>query len=178
MNHQIEFNKNRYAVALLISFGAIVFGVLMFVQPENFGASALGHGRTEQIGLVLTVIFGGVLFFTLFKLFNSKVGFVINHEGIQDFAGGINFGLIKWENITGFEIKSHLGNKFIIVTVNNEKELLAALPKIKRRLVTENMKTFEKAVAIGTGMLKIAAQDLLQLLIDSANEKGIKLENQ
>jgi hypothetical protein len=178
MNHQIAFNKTRYTSALILAFSVTVLGVLMFVQPENFGASFLGHYRTQQIGLALTIIFGGVLFFTLFKLFNSKVGFVINDEGIQDFAGGLSFGLIKWENITGFEIKSHLGNKFIIVSVNNEEELLAALPKIKRRLVTENMKTFEKAVAIGTGMLKIAATDLLQLLIDSAKEKGIKLENQ
>lgn len=177
MNHQIPFNKSRYTIAIALSIVITVLGLLMFLQPENFGAELLGHARAEQIGLSLALIFFILLVFVIVKLSGSKMGLVINEDGIEDFAGGLSIGLVKWGNITAFSTKKHVGNTFILVHVNNEDEILQSLGKVKRRLLKENMATFKTPVAISSTMLKPSATEIVQLFKDVATTKGIEFQD-
>lgn len=176
MNHQIPFNKSRYTFAIILSIALTVLGALMFMQPENFGATALGHGRTEQIGLTLVLIFFLLLVFVIVKLSGSKMGLIIDEDGITDHAGGLSLGLAKWENIKSFSTKKHVGNTFILIHVNNEDEIMESLGTMKKRLLKENMATFKTPVAISTTMLKPKAQELVNLFKEVAKSKGIEFE--
>jgi predicted ferric reductase len=177
MNRQIPFNKTRFAVAMVISIAFAAIGILMFMRPEYFDAINLGHDLLLKIGIFLSILFITVLVFTMLKLTNSSMGLVINEEGIQDNAGGLNFGLIKWEQIIAFGTKKHLGNTNILIYVKNEEELINRLGKIKKRLVNENMKVFDTPVAISLTMLKPNSSELLELFKQVAREKGVEFKD-
>jgi hypothetical protein len=177
MKHEIPFNKTRYSLAATFCVALVTVGILMASQPENFNAISLDYAFLLQIGLFLTILFGGSLVFVLFKIFDSSMGLIINDEGIIDNAGGLKFGLIQWSNITAFSSKKHVGNTFILIYINNEEEVLNSLGKVKRRLVQENMKTFETPVAISATMLKIKAEDLIAIMKSVGQEKGIEFRD-
>ena len=148
----------------------------MFMQPENFGASALGHATTEKVGLTLSLIFFLLLIFVIVKLSGSKMGLIIDEDGITDFAGALSLGLTKWEDIESFSIKKHVGNTFILIHVRNEDEILESLGKVKQRFLKENIATFKTPFAISTTMLKPKAQELVDLFKEAAKSKGIEFK--
>ncbi|OIQ35538.1 MAG: hypothetical protein BM555_04030 [Crocinitomix sp. MedPE-SWsnd] len=177
MKHEIPFNKTRYSLAAIFCVALVTIGIFMVLQPENFDVISVDYTFLLQIGIFLSILFGASLIFVLFKLFNGSMGLTIDHEGITDNAGGLKFGLISWTNITAFSMKKHVGNTFILIHINNEDEVLNSLGKVKRRLVQENMKTFETPIAISATMLKIKADDLVALFKSVGQEKGIEFRD-
>ena len=173
MNQQIEFNTNRYFAAIVLSLLLIAGGLLLFLKPEVIRSLPLSVGRIQQLGLAICVIFGALFIFVLIKLGGNKVAFEISEDGIEDFAGGIKVGLIKWTDIKQFSIHKHMGIPFIVVHLKDDQVILSKTNKLKQRLIKENQKTFGSPVAISCTMFKMKFEQFKFLMEQAAEKKGI-----
>lgn len=154
MKTEILVNKKRFLFVIVLSFVLILVGIGMAVFPEDFGGEILGEQFALIIGITIVVIFVGALLFAIIKLVETKVGVTIDEQGITDHVGGMNLGLIPWEDIEALELKKHVGNTFVVIHLKDVLSYTDQFKGFKKRMIKEQSSTFGSPVAIGTAMLK------------------------
>ena len=175
MNHQIPLNKSRYFIAIIISIIFITIASIGLSSPRTYSTFGLSERSIVVYGGTILVIFIFLLIFIIYKMGKHKFGLIINNDGIQDNLAGVNYGLIKWEDIEGFGFKTHVMNKFIVVFLKDEDELYIKVKGFKKTNLKFNKDTFGSPLVIGTTMLKIKYADLELLIKKVAKEKGLEV---
>ena len=103
----------------------------------------------------------GILFFSATgilgfkKLFDKKVGLIIDSNGITDNSNASSVGLIEWNDITDIITKQVMSTKFLLINVANpEKYIEKAKSGMKTKLMRSNMKIYGTPLSITSNTLK------------------------
>ena len=102
MNNKIEIPLSKKKITLLL-FAAIAFiagGIWIAINPERFIPNIFGITNSEIIricGIVGILFFGAAGIYGIMKLFDKKVGLIIDSNGITDNSNASSIGLIRME---------------------------------------------------------------------------------
>jgi hypothetical protein len=160
---EIPFSKWKLLIAVAASALFVGLGVfLLFVWSEEPGSS--NPMAKKIIGGILIVFFGAVSAFGFVKMLSKKCALLINDEGILDNTTASSFGLIKWENITGFKIEEMMSRKYLVIHVNNGKEMIEKSKGMVRKTMKMNFSMYLTPYAIPSTVVNYKLDDLIVLL--------------
>ena len=142
--------------------------------------ASAGHIGTVLYGISLGAALGSAFTALIFSLrlgdrFNQSASIaVICKDGIRITDEPYNFGLIRWELITGFIIKKtmlNLGAKYFIAPILlNPKAFLNGLSK-KKRKIAKHGRRFGSPAAFDITNAELSPNELLALFIAQFEER-------
>ena len=156
---EIQLSKTKL---LLIAIGSAAFvglGIWFIINPNEI--------RPNQQTLILiigasAILFFGVCFiFIVRKMFDNKIGLVIDENGITDNSSGTSVGLINWEDINEIGTAQVASTKFILIgTTDANKYINRATNAISKRAMKANNKMYGTPLSIASNTLKIKHDEL------------------
>ena len=171
MNKEIIIPLSKGKI-MLLNLGSIAF-VLGCIWL--FG---IDDGSKHDSIFIKTIAAIGALFFSLAgivgikKMFDKRAGLIISDKGIINNSGAFDVGLIKWEDITGFDVYEIKHTKMLQVFVKNpEKYIEAEKSKIKRKMMRMNGR-YGSPISISSNALKIKFKDLQKVVLDNFEKYG------
>lgn len=183
MNNKIEIELSKKKIFLLFIAGIIfvILGFLGAMNPQDFVSPIFRSPEIIRIfGIAAICFFGVCIIFMFRKLFDNKLGLIIDENGITDNTNATSMGLIEWNDITMVEKKQVMSTKFLILHTNNpEKYVQRAKNFISKRAIEMNIKTYGSPISITSNSLKMSFEDLENLIIkefkrNKLNIVGIK----
>jgi len=130
-------------------------GKFIYLTPEMI----------QIIGVIDILFFGAAGFYGIKKMFDKKVGLIIDSNGITDNSNESSIGLIEWNDITEIRTKQVVSTKFLLIDiVNPEKYIGKAKNRIQARLMKANMNIYETPLSITSNTLKYDFGELEKLI--------------
>ena len=151
----------------------MILGLLFIFQPENFVSDyVLAKFRIfnnpksiRTIGIIAVLFFGATGIFGIKKLFDKKIGLIIDSNGITDNSNASSIGLIEWTDITGIRTEKVMSTKFLLIdTINPEKYIGKAKNSIKAKLMRANMNMYRTPLSITANTLKFDFNELEKII--------------
>ncbi|WP_162032347.1 STM3941 family protein [Chryseobacterium potabilaquae] len=167
-NIEIKLSKKKLMFLLLLAIGFVIISSLFSINPSYFVSFIT---RSEKviflIGVLGTVVFGIASILLFIKLFDNKLGLVINKEGILDNTNFSSIGLIKWVDITNIRIEKVMSTKFLLIEVINPNEYIERASVIKKLSLKQNMKTYNTPITLTSVGLQHSFEDLSEIIFES-----------
>jgi hypothetical protein len=176
LNNRIEIplSKKKIILLLLASIGFVGGGIWMVLNPENAGRFFnpmtkrffyLNSESIQIIGVVGIIFFGIAGIYGFKKLFDKKVGLIIDSIGITDNTNASSIGLIEWNDISDIRTKQVMSTKFLLIDiVNPEKYIGKAKNGLQARLMKANMNMYETPLSITSNTLNYDFGELEKLI--------------
>ena len=178
MNDKIEIplSKNKIILLTLGSFLFVIAGIWIFNNTTEFQNFPIRFMRNptviKSVGIIGMLFFGATGIYGIRKLFDKKVGLLIDKNGITDNSNASSIGLIEWNDISGIRRKQIMSTKFLLIDIlNPEKYIGKAKSGIKAKLMRANMNMYETPLSITSNTLKYDF-DKLEKLIQTEFEKN------
>ena len=119
----------------------------------------------KGVGILAILFFGATGIFGFRKLFDKKVGLIIDSNGITDNSNASSVGLIEWNDITDIITKQVMSTKFLLINVNDpEKYIGKTKNAMKAKLMRSNMKMYGTPLSITSNTLKYDFEELKKLI--------------
>ncbi|SHJ25073.1 hypothetical protein SAMN04488096_1202 [Mesonia phycicola] len=170
MNNKIEIplSKKKIILLLLAAIAFVAGGIWIATNPERFIPNIFRVTNPEIIricGITGILFFGAAGIYGIKKLFDKKVGLIIDSNGITDNSNASSIGLIEWNDISDIRTKQVMSTKFLLIDiVNPEKYIGKAKSGIQARLMKANMNMYETPISITSNTLKYAFGELEELI--------------
>ncbi len=158
MKDNIEIPLSRIKLFFII-LGCLLFvalGVFILLNAENMQTRKTENPFVMTAIAVIAILFFGAILISVFKkLFENRMGMIINDKGIWDNSNGVSIGLIEWKDIQNIRKSQVMLTKFLLIDVKNpEKYLNNAGSKFKASIMRRNMQTYGTPISISSGGLK------------------------
>ena len=170
LNNRIEIPLSKKKIALLL-LGSIAFvagGIWIATNPERFIPNIFRITNPEIIrigGIVGILFFGATGIYGIKKLFDKKVGLIIDSDGITDNSNASSIGLIEWNDITEIRTKQVMSTKFLLIDISNpEKYIGKAKNGMQAKLMKANINMYETPLSITSNTLKYDFGELEKLI--------------
>jgi len=168
LSNTIEIPLSKKKILLLL-LGAIVFvglGIWYIVIPDQVVSVQYRNPEFIRIaGIASFVFFGICAVFIAKKLFDKKIGLIIDESGITDNTNGTSIGLIEWSDITGIEVIQIMSTKILMIQTNKPyKYIDKGKNKISKRAMKANLKLYGSPISITSSSLKIKFSELETLV--------------
>ena len=153
---------------LLAGLGFVVLGVLFVLNPERYVNDYILGSPTKVwlAGLVSIIFFGFCLFFVGRKLFDERVGLIIDPTGITDNTSATSAGHIPWEDIVDIRPLQIASTKFLMVDTDKpEKYIERAKGGLAKRAMKANHRIYGSPICINSTSLKIKFSELEDLVL-------------
>jgi hypothetical protein len=168
LNNKIEIpiSKKKIILLLIGSIILVIGAILMTIEPEeitlfNRKGFILSPETVRIMGVVGVVFFGAAGVFGIKKLFEKKVGLIIDESGITDNSSALSIGLIEWKDINGITLSQVNSIKFLRIGVKNpEKYISKAKNRIKAKVMKINMNMYGSPIFITSNSLKYNFEEL------------------
>jgi hypothetical protein len=148
---------------ILALIGSIIFvliGAKFAINPESIISPIFKNKILIQlVGYAAVSFFGYTTIAIIKKLFDKKIGVVINEKGIIDNTSGSEIGLIEWKDITNIRISNVMSTRFLLLDTDNSQKYLERKPKLKA-----NMKLYGTPIVISSVSLKSNFDELEQII--------------
>ncbi len=170
MNNRIEIplSKNKIALLLLGSIAFVAGGIWIATNPERFIPNIFRITDSEFIrigGIVGILFFSATGIYGIKKLFDKKIGLIIDSDGITDNSNASSIGLIEWKDISEIRTKQVMSTKFLLIDiVNPEKYIGKAKNGLQAKLMKANMNMYETPLSITSNTLKYDFGDLEKII--------------
>ena len=171
MNEKIEIplSKNKLFLGIGGSVLFVILGLWLFLNEDSFQEHSFRLLRNPMVAKVVGVLgilfFGMTCVFGIKKLFDKKVGLIIDSSGITDNSNASSVGLIEWNDITDIKTKQVMSTKFLMINVSNpEKYIEKAKNGLRAKLMRSNMKMYGTPLSITSNTLKYNFEKLEQLI--------------
>lgn len=163
---EIELSKTKILFLLIGATVFVVFGTLFIINPEQFKSALFRNTETIRIaGIASVTFFGLCLVFIIKKLFDKKVGLIIDENGITDNSNATSIGLIEWADITNVGTVHVASTKILILETDKPiKYIERAKNGILKRAMKANYKMYGSPISIISTTLKIRYDDLEKLI--------------
>ena len=113
----------------------------------------------------LEFFFGATGIYGIVKLFDKKIGLIIDSDGITDNSNASSIGLIEWNDITEIRTKQIMSTKFLLIDiVKPEKYIGKAKNGMQAKLMKANMNMYETPLSITSNTLKYNFGELEKLI--------------
>lgn len=168
---RIEIPLSKTKILLLVG-GSVLFVVaslfLIFVLADQ--QTKLNPMLIKVIGVVGMLFFGATGITAAKKLFDNKMGMIIDENGITDNSSGVSIGLIKWADITSIKTEQVSSTKFLLIKVSNPDFYLSQAKGLKRKMMEANNKMYGTPVSMTSNGLKCTFDELEKLLQEHLNK--------
>ncbi len=170
MNKTIEIplSKKKITLLLLASIAFVAGGIWITINPEIFIPNIFRITNPQIIrfgGIAGILFFGAGSIYGIKKLFDKKVGLIIDSNGITDNSNASSIGLIEWNDIFEIRIKQVMSTKFLLIDiVNPEKYIGKAKNGFQAKLMKANMRMYETPLSITSNTLKYDFGELEKLI--------------
>jgi hypothetical protein len=163
----IEFSRTKL-IGLSIIAGAFVAGGAQMLFGKSgysfrvfwfFNDPAFVHGA----GLLGILFFGLGELVILKKLFENKPGLVLNATGLLDNSAGLSIGFLAWSDVAGFEAKEFLGQRLLVVRLEDPTHYLETCSPLMRVQGRINVRLIGSPVAISSNALRIDFSELVSV---------------
>uniref|UniRef100_UPI00404B9DB6 STM3941 family protein n=1 Tax=Gelidibacter sp. TaxID=2018083 RepID=UPI00404B9DB6 len=178
---EIPLSKKKIILLLLAAIGFVCGGIWMVINPENAGRFFnpitkrflyLNSESIQIIGIVGILFFGAAAIYGTKKLFDKKIGLILDSNGITDNSNATSIGLIEWNDISDIRTKQVMSTKFLLIDiVNPEKYIGKAKNGIQSRLMKASMNMYETPLSITANTLSYDFVEL-EKLIQTAYKKN------
>lgn len=166
---EIPLSKNKLLLSIGGSLLFVVAGIWLFLNADGFHEHSFRLLRNPMVvkgvGILSFLFFGVIVVVGFKKLFDKKVGLIIDSNGITDNSNASSIGLIEWNDITEIITKQVMSTKFLLINVANpEKYIGKAESGMKAKLMRSNMKMSGTPISITYTTLKYDFGKLEQLI--------------
>ncbi len=155
----------------MLQIGAIAFvvgGIWIATNPESFMPNIFKITDPEIIrigGIIGILFFGAAGTYGIKKLFDKKVGLIIDSNGITDNSNASSIGLIEWNDISEIRTKQVMSTKILLIgVVNPEKYIGQAKNRLQAKLMEANMYIYKTPLSITSNTLKYDFGELEKLI--------------
>ena len=171
MKERIEIPLSKYKIVLAIG-GSILFvflGVWLVTHSNDFQSTSLSILRNpiviKSVGIIAILFFGATGTYAFKKLFDKKLGLILDRNGITDNSNASSIGLIEWNDISAIKTRQVMSTQFLLIyVINPEKYIGKGNSKLKIRLMRYNMKMYGTPISITANTLKYSFVKLEQLV--------------
>ena len=164
----IKLSKTKI---LLLIIGSFAFVALSFWSGKYDGLFIKAVSTTGILLFGLCGIYG------IIKIFDNKPGLIIDKKGIRDNSSAVSGHLIRWEDITGFEVGEIKKTRFLLIFVNNPQQFLDNANPFKRFIMKMNLKMYGTPVSISSNALQCNFDELLKMLENEIKKLSVKEMN-
>ena len=165
---EIPLSKKKIILLLLAAIAFVAGGIWIATNPEKFIPNIFRITNPEIIrigGIVGVLFFGAAGIYGIKKLFDKKVGLIIDSNGITDNSNASSIGLIEWKDISDIRTKQVMSTKFLLIDIVNPKKYIGkAKNGIQARLMKANMNMYETPLSITSNTLKYDFGELEKLI--------------
>ncbi len=166
---EIPLSKNKLFLGIGGSILFVFLGVWLFSNADSFQENSFRLLRNPMIvkgvGIVGILFFGAIGIFGIKKLFDKKIGLIIDSNGITDNSNASSVGLIEWSDITNITTEQVMSTKFLLIDVTNpEKYIGKAKNGMQAKLMRSNMKMYGTPLSITSNSLKCDFNKLEELV--------------
>ena len=181
MKDRIEIPLSKTKILLLFT-GSLVFvclGIFFAYQPDIFTTSLINRPEYVRIlGLLAVLLFGLCSIFLFRKLFDSKLGLVIDQQGITDNSSGTSVGLIEWKDIEGIDFLQIASTKFLLLSTSQPDKYISKAPNgLAKRAMKANNKLYGSPLCISSNALKIRFEELQKLVLEEFEKRKVSRSN-
>jgi hypothetical protein len=172
---EIPLSKTKIFLLVIGSVAFVVFGILFILNPDTFLTPIFrSPSLLRLLGVAAVLFFGGTGIYGFRKLFDKKIGLIIDETGITDHTNASSVGLIEWADITGIETAEVMSTKFLLIFTLDPEKYLNRVQGFKRKLMQGNMKMYGTPLAITSNTVNYNFNDLEKLIKDSLMEQQEK----
>jgi hypothetical protein len=170
---EILSSKKKIILVLLGTIIVVALGILFAIMPDVFETRRYGLLTTRVAGIGCILIFGFCCIASVKKLFDKKVGLVIDSNGITDNSSGTSVGYIPWKDIIGIEIFIIHGQKIIAILVNNPDEYISRQKNLFRQKTLEwNYNLCGSPISLSANTLICKHNELERILREQYEKYG------
>ena len=158
---EIELSKKKMVFALIGSLIFIILGIQFIVNPEKFVSPVFRSSEFILIaGICASLMFSYIAIIISKKLFDKKIGLIINQNGIVDNTSGMEIGLIEWNDITAIRIGQVKSTKFLLIDTDQPEKYLKKVNSFKARMMKLNTSMYGTPLSISSNSLKCNFDEL------------------
>ncbi|SFU66735.1 hypothetical protein SAMN05216480_11259 [Pustulibacterium marinum] len=170
---EIPLSKTKLLLLLLGGIGFVVLGTWFTIHPEQFKTPLFQSSEVIRMSGIASIVFFGVCVVFIFKkLFDKKVGLIMDENGITDHSSGTSVGLIEWDDIIGLETVQVASTKIMMLLTNQpEKYIARAKNGIAKQAMKANYKMYGSPLSIASNSLQITYDDLEKLITKVLDER-------
>ncbi len=155
---EIPLSKKKITLLLIGAMAFVACGIWITTNPDIFTKNIFRITNPEIIrmgGIAGILFFGAAGIYGIRKIFDKKVGLIIDSNGITDNSNASSIGLIEWTDISEIRTKQVMSTKFLLIDiVNPEKYIGKAKNKLQAKLMKANMNMYETPLSITSNTLK------------------------
>lgn len=138
-------SKIKLLFLFLISLAFTVYsGVLLFPEISGIHLSSVIY----FVFIISLIFFGASAIVILRKILNNEPALIINSSGILNHTNAVGKHFIPWETIVEIEIVNVKNTRFLLVYVNNPKEVIAQSRGFGKWLAYLNYKQYNTPLSI------------------------------
>ncbi len=161
----IPTSKKKSFFLVLLSIVMVAASYFVWIIAEEQDRSAPIIAQIASVAGMLLFTAAGLA--SIKNIIWPKLSITINETGILDETNITSVGLIKWEDILGFEEHKVHSTKLLAIKVKNPAVYLEqGGSRIKRQLLKSNQSMYGTPIVISTTILSISYQELCDLLLD------------
>ena len=162
---EIELNSKKDKLLLIPSILFTFIGIWFLFNPNILSNHNLTPEIIRIINISLILFFGINSIIGLKKIFNRKIGLIIDSNGITDNSNKSSIGLIEWKDITEIRTKHILSTKFFLIDINNPEKYLEKSKSIyQSKLLKINMDSYGTPLYITSYSLNFDFKELERIL--------------
>lgn len=165
---QIEIKLDKRKLTLMF-VGSLIFvgaGIWFVINPSQF-LSVWVRSKTKIfiVGIAGIIFFGFVGFFIFKKLFDKRLGLIINDDGILDNSSALAIGQILWKDISEIKVKKIYRQNFLMPIVNNPENYLNKQKNIiAQKAMLMNLRKYGSPISISANGLQCNFKELKNIL--------------
>jgi hypothetical protein len=126
--------------------------------PRPHGLSWIpswGWYVTESVGIAF---FGFCFLYALVRLVRRTPLLVVDDDGILDQGSALRIGRLRWSEVSGVEVRSFLGQRFLSIRLLDPSSVVARQPRVLRFLFRFNHRVTGSPVCIPASVLPASAE--------------------
>ena len=170
LNNKIEIplSKKKIILLLLAAIAFVAGGIWIATNPERFIPNIFRITNPEIIriaGVVEILFFGAAGIYGIKKLFDKKVGLIIDSNGITDNSNATSIGLVKWEDITGIRVLEVVNQKFVMIDISNPEHYIGLKKSgIGKMTMKANYNKYGSPISITANSLKADFKEVWEII--------------
>ena len=159
----IGLSKPKLLFMIIGSTGFVLLGYWIILIAIN---------KPQYQNIIIWVVsISSILFFGmcglygLIKLFDQKAGLIIDRHGIHDNSSAVAVGLIKWQDIEGFETIKVKSTRFLLIHVRNPDVYVQQVNPAKRCWIKFNEQFYGTPLSLSSTSLNIRFDELISIIL-------------
>ena len=117
----IALSKTKLVLVVIGALGFVALGIWMLTLADTEPHPRL----TKAIAIAGIAFFGLCAVYGCIKIFDQRPGLIIAREGLVDNSSAVAAGRIPWDEITGLEVSSIAGTRFVTLRVRDPQKYVA-----------------------------------------------------